>query len=972
MKKWTYLVAAGILLGATPVFTGCIDNDEPEGITVLRGAKAELLKAKASVAAASVEQIKAEAALKLAEAEVKKAEAARIQAIADYEAAKAKEMEYKAELANIQNEEARADLENKIKMYAEQRAAAERAAQAAAAQLEVTLMNLKAQLATQEALYEQALKDLALAKNTLTEAQQKHLQKWTNALDNAQKDVKSKAEKYETAVKLLAELTKTMDKTEAKESYLRTEKKAVEDAKAELDAAIAARDLAKEYAEKEIEAAGKWEEEMLALEADLKALDKKIADLQTERTKVEMATAGEYDEVLKARQAYMDLTGYTWDENLQDFGEINSSKEEIKLNDIAISINEPGLGLSADYTITDSYYYSDYLKALQNGTEFQLSSVTTINNLKEAIKGCALTPNGEAWTAENIILYTSWLENAKVNRDFIKGQWEQAVKAFKGLEFGNPTSFEGFDKVEEVVAIYNEAIKKYNADVEAMNAARDKYENISQEDRDKRQEITDNWTKAQADNQAEYEKTIAEIEKGLGALEKAKDVAYANYDKLKTQYDQIENPTADDAKPYKAAEETYNKADAAYIDAHNKAWGYNKDNGDGTWTWVKGSREKADDLRINKNVIAEKDYYLAIAKQMEEYFKVNPNDVLYSEYIKLNNAIYEYNVGSAHVANAAYQDVRAALSYFNSSFGFSSDYAVIDAAYYYYDEEKQMNIPQEVKAEDVARIDKYDLQDRIYYYSEQLYGYNNGNRLIELTTEEIKKEIEERYMANNPDASFVPYWYYTNMYNSSYGAVGKVEYYTAAIAQGNAALQTETKAKIETLLAEMDAHLAAIDAQFAGYITDVVEPAEKAYTTAYTTLMDKFTKIDADLAEANAQKFAKKPVLDKINAAIAVYLSQEMKPDGTPVKSTTLDDLRAELKGIYDAAVADVYERKTTLIEKKEALQAVIDGTKEPVAAQQEAVAEAQAALEAAQAELKAASEALQAEIERISATDAE
>lgn len=645
MKKWTYLVAAGILLGATPVFTGCIDNDEPEGITVLRGAKAELLKAKASVAAASVEQIKAEAALKLAEAEVKKAEAARIQAIADYEAAKAKEMEYKAELANIQNEEARADLENKIKMYAEQRAAAERAAQAAAAQLEVTLMNLKAQLATQEALYEQALKDLALAKNTLTEAQQKHLQKWTNALDNAQKDVKSKAEKYETAVKLLAELTKTMDKTEAKESYLRTEKKAVEDAKAELDAAIAARDLAKEYAEKEIEAAGKWEEEMLALEADLKALDKKIADLQTERTKVEMATAGEYDEVLKARQAYMDLTGYTWDENLQDFGEINSSKEEIKLNDIAISINEPGLGLSADYTITDSYYYSDYLKALQNGTEFQLSSVTTINNLKEAIKGCALTPNGEAWTAENIILYTSWLENAKVNRDFIKGQWEQAVKAFKGLEFGNPTSFEGFDKVEEVAAIYNEAIKKYNADVEAMNAARDKYENISQEDRDKRQEITDNWTKAQADNQAEYEKTIAEIEKGLGALEKAKDVAYANYDKLKTQYDQIENPTADDAKPYKAAEETYNKADAAYIDAHNKAWGYNKDNGDGTWTWVKGSREKADDLHINKNVIAEKDYYLAIAKQMEEYFKVNPNDVLYSEYIKLNNAIYEYNVG---------------------------------------------------------------------------------------------------------------------------------------------------------------------------------------------------------------------------------------------------------------------------------------------------------------------------------------
>ena len=64
-------------------------------------------------------------------------------------------------------------------------------------------------------------------------------------------------------------------------------------------------------------------------------------------------------------------------------------------------------------------------------------------------------------------------------------------------------------------------------------------------------------------------------------------------------------------------------------------------------------------------------------------------------------------------------------------------------------EEKQMNIPQEVKAEDVARIDKYDLQERIYYYSEQLYGYNNGNRLIELTTEEI--DVYKRQALETPE-----------------------------------------------------------------------------------------------------------------------------------------------------------------------------------------------------------------------------
>lgn len=33
MKKWTFLVATALMAGATPVLTGCIDNEEPEGIT---------------------------------------------------------------------------------------------------------------------------------------------------------------------------------------------------------------------------------------------------------------------------------------------------------------------------------------------------------------------------------------------------------------------------------------------------------------------------------------------------------------------------------------------------------------------------------------------------------------------------------------------------------------------------------------------------------------------------------------------------------------------------------------------------------------------------------------------------------------------------------------------------------------------------------------------------------------------------
>lgn len=75
MRKWTYLVAALLMSGATATFTSCIDTEEPAGITELRGAKAELLRAKVKV--------------QDAEAAFRAAEAAWMQAKADYEAEKA-------------------------------------------------------------------------------------------------------------------------------------------------------------------------------------------------------------------------------------------------------------------------------------------------------------------------------------------------------------------------------------------------------------------------------------------------------------------------------------------------------------------------------------------------------------------------------------------------------------------------------------------------------------------------------------------------------------------------------------------------------------------------------------------------------------------------------------------------------------------------------------------------------------------
>ena len=111
MKKWTYLAVTGMLLGTAPVFTGCIDNDEPEGITILRQAKSELLRARASVEEANAASILADAALKEAQKAVVAAQARYYEALAAEQEAKALKAQYEAELRNIKNEEERARLE---------------------------------------------------------------------------------------------------------------------------------------------------------------------------------------------------------------------------------------------------------------------------------------------------------------------------------------------------------------------------------------------------------------------------------------------------------------------------------------------------------------------------------------------------------------------------------------------------------------------------------------------------------------------------------------------------------------------------------------------------------------------------------------------------------------------------------------------------------------------------------------------
>lgn len=140
MRKWTYLVAALLMGGVSTSLTSCIDNDEPAGINDLRGAKAELLRAKAQV--------------ELAEAAIRNANAAIQQAKADYLQEKVAQEKLKTDYQTAKNEDDKLALQQAAalreqtylaQLYAAQTAAkqAELNYQKALAQIEIALATVK-------------------------------------------------------------------------------------------------------------------------------------------------------------------------------------------------------------------------------------------------------------------------------------------------------------------------------------------------------------------------------------------------------------------------------------------------------------------------------------------------------------------------------------------------------------------------------------------------------------------------------------------------------------------------------------------------------------------------------------------------------------------------------------------------------------------------------------------------------------
>lgn len=922
MKKWTYLAVTGMLLGTAPVFTGCIDNDEPEGITILRQAKSELLRARASVEEANAASILADAALKEAQKAVVAAQARYYEALAAEQEAKALKAQYEAELRNIKNEEERARLEALISQLEAQQQERERQAQLAAAQLELDLMEVKTELAKQQALYEQALKDLALAKNTLTEAQKAHLEEWITAVENAKDAVDKATETYEEKAEALTTAIKELDAAQSDELAKRQLARNVELKQREYDAAVEAYNVAKAAAEADFSSIEALEAQKKELDNQLEGIEKQLADLEIERTKLETSTVTEAQKVEELKEAYEAI-----------------ATKEYTLPEIKIqNRNIMGLPTYINYwgIAETTFKYSDYLQALANETSESFSQKSTLNYYIKEVNSWTRTPNDDAWTNNYILIYEKALENLNTDIESIKANWQQAVEAFQGKLEMDATQMPGYEEVATAVEAYNAAATAFIESQEAFTKYAE--ENLtSSEVFNKAIEDANGVLERALDvNEEEYDASIKAADEKVEQAKIARDIANAAYNKAVAEYDLIDNPTEEQTGALRTALATAQTASENLTKAENER---------------DGAIDKAENTRAKKDAVAYADFQVAIAAAKEAEKKNEANDeAITNKLDELTNAIK----GTQTNMIAAYNEAADIYRSYCSELQIPIRLDVLTDALNNYEEGQWL--PKQAEAEELAKVYRYEVEYYIRQLSYQLFG--KADRLVELSVDEMKAEIEQEYMERKPDADFVPFTYVNGLLSYNYGMVGQAACYQALIDIAKATLENEEA--IEDLKAELNDHLAAVN-EIIAKAAEEAASAEWAYTQADEALQAKFADIDKKIEEAEALKYAVKPVIDKVAAAIKTYLSYEDKD------AETLADLKKTLNDALVEAEGEMYDAETDLLKAQDRQKKYANEEANAVTIAQEDLAEAENDLQEAQDELTAANEALLAEIDRIS-----
>ena len=528
MNKKFYLGA--ILLAtmtlSTGALTSCIDNDEPEGITELRGAKAELLRAKAAVELANAELIQQQ--VNLAAIQVKLQEALHATLVSREEAktaeqwAKASQAEAEASQEWAVAEKLWAEANYAWSVADEKRAAADAAIAKIKAQLEVDLQNIKTWLLQAQNNYENVTAEIEAAKAVLTDVQAKKLAALQTDVDNAWGTYKLAQKAVLTAMDELFKATNTEEDT------IEGLQRAVVSAKAKLLAVNAAYDELKALAEDATPTA--WETRMDSLKtySDKTApLEKAELDLKMEEIKqsAEYKAADKEDKAaLKAYIAAQQNYNYLADGNEVDcFSEASvpttekwgyysagthptesayTGAKKYDLDGANIAISNPTAFAKLQAAIDPTYLPS--LKNDWKGMRFEVDGTYVkddkgllYSQMKNAFVSSATS--GNPVIAKTVAAWEEALKNVKVTdediaADTCKANYEKAVedaqkahdaavKTWKAMHKQYQTGVKAVevstDGIKKAMEAYNTAHAALVSKVEAYNAKFDEVANAA-------------------------------------------------------------------------------------------------------------------------------------------------------------------------------------------------------------------------------------------------------------------------------------------------------------------------------------------------------------------------------------------------------------------------------------------------------------------------------------------------------------
>lgn len=456
MRKVKYLVAALLLMGATTTFTSCIDNDEPAGITELRGAKAELLKAKAAVELANAAYVDAQTQYQLAKVEEQNL-------LNEYWKLKnqLKELEVKEETAeteatiawiNAQLEINKLDWERVRLEYATTLANAQKEYEDAMKALELS----KDYLSDNERAVVTEVMGIVNAARTEMETAQANLNGAYDQLQEAMEDPQN----FLTKEELEAKLAEAQADLETKTNRLNILKETLEAIKSD-DAYQAWLDLKSDYegrldslklvqADKETKKA-----EIIAANASgvIKDLQDAVADILDD-TKVKPETASGQDSTYTVSSALIEdlkdakITG--------DFLSYDATTGKItakfKSGGNIMDLRDATALKKEEANATNENNYKDYEKLLDNKYVFAdqdgsgyKKAVTNIDNAVKAVTDAknAVNPNELAYAKDDQEAAKKAMDNQKKIADDAIAEWEDAVEALnEGAETYTKTEFD--------------------------------------------------------------------------------------------------------------------------------------------------------------------------------------------------------------------------------------------------------------------------------------------------------------------------------------------------------------------------------------------------------------------------------------------------------------------------------------------------------------------------------------------------